>query len=64
MIFLYANGIAPDGTSHFAPLHLGLFCLPMSHKKDARLSWVMMHILTFTHFQGAWFYAILTSVSG
>ena len=22
---------------HFAASHLGLFCLPMSHKKDARL---------------------------
>ena len=24
----------------FAASHLGLFCLPMSHKKDARLIWV------------------------
>ena len=32
-----ANRIAPDGTPHFAASHLGLFCLPMSHKMDARL---------------------------
>ena len=32
-----ANRIAPDGTPRFAGSHLGLFCLPMSHKKDARL---------------------------
>ena len=25
---------------HFAASHLGLFYLPMSHKKDARLIWV------------------------
>ena len=30
-----ANSIAADGTPHFAVSHLGLFCLPMSHKKDA-----------------------------
>ena len=35
--FLYANRIAPDGTPHSAASHLGLFCLPMSHKRDARL---------------------------
>ena len=32
--------IAPDGMPHFAASHLGLFCLPMSHKKNARLIWV------------------------
>ena len=37
MNFLQANRIAPDGTPRFAASHLGLFCLPMSHKKDARL---------------------------
>ena len=40
MKFLLANGIAPDGTPRFAVSHLGLSCLPMSHKKDARLIWV------------------------
>ena len=39
-----ANRIAPDGTQRFAVSHLGLFCLPMSHKKDARLIWVK-HVL-------------------
>ena len=35
--FLYANSIAPDGTPNSAVSHLGLCCLPMSHKKDVRL---------------------------
>ena len=35
-----ANRIAPDGTPRFAASRLGLFCLPMSHKKDVRLIWV------------------------
>ena len=39
MKFVSANRIAPDGTPRFAASHLGLFCLPMSHKKDARLIW-------------------------
>ena len=38
--FMSANRRAPDGTLRFAASHLGLFCLPMSHKKDARLIWV------------------------
>ena len=29
---LQANGIAPDGTPRSAASHLGLYCLPMSHK--------------------------------
>ena len=33
MSFLYANRIAPDGTPRSAASHLGLFCLPMSHKR-------------------------------
>ena len=36
MKFLQANRIAPDGTPRYAASHLGLFCLPMSHKRDAR----------------------------
>ena len=40
MKFLSTNRIAPDGMPRFAASHLGLFCLPMSHKKDARLTWV------------------------
>ena len=37
MKFLCANRIAPDGTPRSAASHLGLYCLPMSHKKDVRL---------------------------
>ena len=37
MNFCYANRIAPDWTPRSAASHLGLFCLPMSHKKNARL---------------------------
>ena len=40
MKIMSANSIAPDGTLRFAASNLGLFCLPMSHKKDARLIWV------------------------
>ena len=32
--------MAPDVSPRFAASHLGLFCLPMSHKKDAWLMWV------------------------
>ena len=37
MKFLCAYRIATDGTLCSAASHLGLCCLPMSHKKDARL---------------------------
>ena len=37
MKIMSANRIALDGTLHFAASHLGQFCWPMSHKKDARL---------------------------
>ena len=40
MKFMSANRITPDGTTRSTASHLGLFCLPMSHKKDARLIWV------------------------
>ena len=32
-----AKRIAPNGTPRFAASHLGLHCLPLSHKKDPRL---------------------------
>ena len=35
--FLQANRIAPDGRQRSAASQLGLCCLPMSHKRDARL---------------------------
>ena len=28
-----ANRMPPDGKPYFEPSHLGLFCLPISHKK-------------------------------
>ena len=37
MKFLLANRIAPDVTPRSVASHLGLCCLPMSHKRDARL---------------------------
>ena len=37
MKFICANRIDPDGTPRSAASHLGLYCLPMSHKKDVRL---------------------------
>ena len=37
MKILLANRIAPDGMPRSAASHLGLFCLPMSYKRDARL---------------------------
>ena len=37
MKFLYANRIAPDGTPRSAASHLGIYCLPMSHRKDVGL---------------------------
>ena len=40
MKFLEGNRIAPDGAPRLAASHLGLFCLPISHKRDARLIWV------------------------
>ena len=46
---IQANRIAPDGTPQSAASHQGLFSLPMSHKKDARLmcSNVMIRIIGF-----------------
>ena len=40
MKIMSANRIAPDGMPRFLASHLGLFYLPMTHKKDARLIWV------------------------
>ena len=35
-----ANRIARDGTPRSAAPHLGLYCLHMSHKRDARIIYV------------------------
>ena len=48
MKFLQANRIAPDGTPHFTASHLGLFSMPMSHKKGARFIWVMSFVILQT----------------
>ena len=40
MKIMQENRISPDGMPRFAVLYLGLFCLPVSHKRDARLIWV------------------------
>ena len=47
--FLLVNRIAPDGTPRFAASHLGLFCMTMSHKKDASLIWVKTAIYHLIH---------------
>ena len=45
-----ANRIAPDVTPRFAASHLGLFCLPLPHNKDARRRWVNNYILYFSEY--------------
>ena len=47
MIFLQANRIVPDGTQRSAAAHLGLFCLPMSNKRDARNCYSLYHYYLF-----------------
>ena len=49
MNIILANRIAPDGTPRFAALHLGLFCLPMSHIKNARLIRELIRESHYTH---------------
>ena len=44
MKFLCANRIVPDGTPCSAASHLGLYCLPMPHKRDARLNSIRVNI--------------------
>ena len=48
MKIMSANRIGPDGTLRFAASHLGLFCMPMSHKKDVRLIWINCQALQLT----------------
>ena len=45
--FNSANRIAPDGTPRFAASYLWLFCLPINHKKDARLIWVNLLVVCY-----------------
>ena len=37
---LWANSGDTDQTPRFAASDLGLWCFPLSHKKDARLIWI------------------------
>ena len=49
----YANRIAPDWTPRFVASHLGLFCLPMSHKRTPDLyglTWPFVHIGLYYEF--------------
>ena len=50
MKIIKANRIAPDGMPRFAASHLDLFCLPMPHKKDARLMGLPLSIFKFQPF--------------
>ena len=38
-----SNTEYPDQTRQYPVSDLGLHCLPMSHKKNARLTWVKHH---------------------
>ena len=43
---MQANSGDPDQTPHSVASDLGLHCLSMSHKKDARHIWVKMRLLS------------------
>ena len=45
MKLMFANRIAPDGTLRYAASHLGLFCLPMSHKKYAKVNSNLKYVM-------------------
>ena len=45
----------------FAASNLGLFCLPMSHRKDARLIWVKNELYMDIHYADYLFYFLLVS---
>ena len=46
---MQANSGDPDQTPHSVASDLGLHCLPMSHKKDARHIWVKNSIILLSH---------------
>ena len=50
MKILLANRIASHGTPRAAASHLGLYCLPMPHKKDARLIGVNEDLVLIVYF--------------
>ena len=41
---MWANSGDPDQMPQSLASHLGLYCLPMSHKKDDRLIWVKFSV--------------------
>ena len=43
------NSGDPDQTPHSVASDLGLHCLPMSHKKDARHIWIKNAIILLSH---------------
>ena len=43
--FFKANSREPDVTPWSAASGLGLHCLPMSHKKDARCIWLVVYVV-------------------
>ena len=47
----YSNLIVHSVSKHVAS-DLGLHCLPVSHKKYARLIWVNEHVVTHTVYHG------------
>ena len=55
---IHANRIAANGTPHFAASHLGLLCLPMSHKKDVRLIWVKLFACLPQQFMVAFVFSV------
>ena len=44
---MQANSRDPDQTLNSVAFDLGLHCLPMSHKKDARLIWVKKQLFCY-----------------
>ena len=46
---MQANSGDPDQMPHSVASDLGLHCLPMSHKKDARNIWVKKAIILLSH---------------
>ena len=46
---MQANRRDPDLAPHSVASDLGLHCLPMSHKKDARHIWVKNAIILLSH---------------
>ena len=55
---LLANSGDPHQMPHSVPSDLGLHCLPMSHKKEARLLWVNMKHNYIDHIVSLFVYKI------